>query len=212
MRIMVIADQESKRLYDFYEPSKLEGIDLIISCGDLKHEYLDFFASVARVPVLYVLGNHDNADTLKNCGCICIEDCIFEYQGLRILGLGGSMQYLPGAPNQYTERQMRRRIQKMRWKIRKKQGFDILVTHAPAFELNDLPDLPHRGFVCFKELLDRYRPGLFLHGHIHATYGTGFKREDQYHETRIINGFEYHVIDYPDPASGADGKEGTKLL
>lgn len=199
MKIMVIADQESKRLYDFYEPSRLNGIDLIISCGDLRHEYLDFFASVSKVPVLYVLGNHDKADNpAERCGCICIEDCIYEYQGLRILGLGGSRQYIPGAPNQYTERQMRQRIRKMRWKIRKKKGFDILVTHAPAFELNDLPDLPHQGFECFKDLLDQYRPGLFLHGHIHATYGNGFKREDRYKETRIINGYEFHVIDYPD--------------
>jgi len=196
---MVIADQESKRLYDYYEPSKLDGIDLIISCGDLRDEYLDFFASVARVPVLYVLGNHDKEyNPQAHCGCICIEDCIYEFNGVRILGLGGSMQYIPGAPNQYNEKQMRRRIQKLKWKIWKKKGFDILVTHAPAFELNDLPDLPHRGFVCFKELLDQYRPKLFLHGHVHANYGTGFKREDTYNETRIVNGYEFHVIDYPD--------------
>ena len=35
MRILVIGDHESKSLWDFYEPSKLEDIDLIISCGDL---------------------------------------------------------------------------------------------------------------------------------------------------------------------------------
>ena len=34
MRILVIGDHESKSLWDFYEPSKLEDIDLIISCGD----------------------------------------------------------------------------------------------------------------------------------------------------------------------------------
>ena len=36
MRILVIGDHESKSLWDFYEPSKLEDIDLIISCGDLE--------------------------------------------------------------------------------------------------------------------------------------------------------------------------------
>lgn len=199
LKILVIADQECKRLYDHYEPSKLEGIELIIACGDLRSKYLDFFASVVSAPVLYVLGNHDAAyDPRMNNGCICIEDDIYEYKGIRIMGLGGSMQYIPGAPNQYTERQMKRRIQKMQWKIWKKRGFDILVTHAPAYELNDLPDLPHRGFVCFKELLDKYHPRFFLHGHVHATYGTGFKREDRYNETTVINGFESYVIEYPD--------------
>lgn len=198
MRILVLADEVSKRLYDYYEPSKLDGIDLIICCGDLKDAYLDFFASVAKVPVLYVLGNHDNEyDPQARCGCICLEDQIYEYQGVRILGLGGSMEYIPGAANQYTERQMKRRIAKLKWKIWKKKGFDILVTHAPAYEINDLPDLPHRGFQCFRELLEQYRPKLFLHGHVHATYGTGFKREDQYGDTKIINGYESHIVDYP---------------
>lgn len=199
MKIMVIADQESKPLYDHYDPARLEGIDLIISCGDLRDSYLDFFASVSKVPVLYVHGNHDKEyNPHAHGGCICIEDRLYEYNGIRILGLGGSMQYIPGAPNQYSEKQMKRRIQKLKWKIWRKKGFDILVTHAPAFELNDLPDLPHKGFVCFRELLDRYQPKLFLHGHVHATYGTGFKREDIYKETRIINGYEYHVVEYPD--------------
>ena len=42
MRILVIGDHESKSLWDFYEPSKLEDIDLIISCGDLSPHTLSF--------------------------------------------------------------------------------------------------------------------------------------------------------------------------
>ena len=41
MKILAIADEESKYLWDFFEKSKLEGIDLIISCGDLDPLYLD---------------------------------------------------------------------------------------------------------------------------------------------------------------------------
>ena len=43
MKILVLADQKSKYLYDFYEPDKLKDIDLIISCGDLSPSYLVFF-------------------------------------------------------------------------------------------------------------------------------------------------------------------------
>ena len=113
------------------------------------------------------------------------------------MGLGGSMQYIPGSPNQYTERGMERRIKKMWWKLKKNKGFDILVTHAPAFQLNDLPDLPHQGFSCFKELMDKYSPKYFLHGHVHANYGKSFKREDQYGGTKVVNAYEYYIIDYP---------------
>ena len=58
MRIMVI-DEESKYLWDFFDKSKLEGVDLIISCGDLNPNYLSFLTTFAAAPVLYVHGNHD---------------------------------------------------------------------------------------------------------------------------------------------------------
>ena len=45
MRILAIADEESPYLWDYFEKSKLEGIDLIISCGDLAPEYLSFLAT-----------------------------------------------------------------------------------------------------------------------------------------------------------------------
>jgi len=201
MNIMVLADHESKALYDYYEPEKLEGIDLIISCGDLEADYLSFFATLCHVPVLYVRGNHDKRYEQKPPeGCICIEDDIFVYKGIRILGLGGSMEYIPGSSDQYTERAMRRRIRRLWWKLRKNKGFDILVSHAPAFEVNDMEDLPHRGFSCFRELMEKYEPKLFVHGHVHATYGSQFKRKSTFGKTTVINAYEYYVVEYPGEA------------
>ena len=40
MKILVLADAESKYLWDYFDKKKLEGIDLIISCGDLAPQYL----------------------------------------------------------------------------------------------------------------------------------------------------------------------------
>ena len=199
MNIMVMADHESKSLYDYYDPGKLEGIDLIISCGDLDADYLSFFATLCHVPVIYVRGNHDRRYEVKTPeGCICIEDDIFVYKGVRILGLGGSMEYIPGSANQYTEGAMKRRIKRLRWKLWRNKGFDILVAHAPAFEVNDMEDLPHRGFYCFRRLMEKYEPKLFLHGHVHATYGSSFKRRDTFGKTTVINAYEYQVVEYPE--------------
>lgn len=174
-------------------------MDLIISCGDLKASYLTFFATFSHAPLLYVKGNHDgHYEDRPPEGCVCIEDDIFVFRGVRILGLGGSMEYIPGADNQYTERGMERRIKKLWWKLKKNKGFDILVSHAPAYQINDMQDLPHRGFACFKDLMDKYMPKYFIHGHVHANYGGGFKREDTYGETRIVNAYEYYIFDYPE--------------
>lgn len=107
MRILAIADEESAYLWDHFEKSKLENIDLIISCGDLEPTYLSFLATFTSAPVVYVHGNHDTKyDKIPPEGCTCIDDKIFVYKGIRILGLGGSMRYKPGA-YQYTERDMR---------------------------------------------------------------------------------------------------------
>lgn len=199
MKILVLADHESKSLYEYYAPEKLAEIDLIIACGDLKQSYLEFFASMARAPLLFVLGNHDGwYRPGQDGGSICIEDRIYEYKGIRILGLGGSMQYIPDAENQYTEKQMKRRIKRLWWQFKRKQGIDILVTHAPAQGINDLEDIPHKGFACFVELMEQYQPRLFIHGHVHANYGKTFKRTDQYGRTIIVNAYEHYIIDYPE--------------
>ena len=77
MKILVLADEKSKSLYEYYAPEKLQGVDLIIACGDLGKDYLDFFATMSGVPVLFVLGNHDYwYSPGTSCGCICIEDCL----------------------------------------------------------------------------------------------------------------------------------------
>lgn len=198
MRILVIADEESKYLWDYFDKSKLEGIDLIISCGDLDPRYLSFLVTFTTVPVLYIHGNHDGKyEEMPPDGCICIEDKIYVHKGVRILGLGGSMRYKPG-PHQYTERQMKQRVAKLRFKLFRKRGFDILVTHAPAYELNDGRDLPHQGFRVFRKLLEKYKPKYFLHGHVHMSYGREHKRYDKYQDTHIINAYERCIFEFED--------------
>lgn len=198
MKILAIADNESPYLWDYFEKSKLEGIDLIISCGDLKAEYLSFLATFTSAPVLYVHGNHDERYVDKPPeGCICIEDTIYVHNGVRILGLGGSMRYREGE-FQYTEWQMKRRVHKLLPKIIWHRGFDILVTHAPAYELNDGRDLPHQGFEVFRSLLEKYRPRFFLHGHVHMSYGRQHRRYDKYEDTHVVNACERCVFEYED--------------
>lgn len=196
MKILAIADEESPYLWDFFEKSKLEGIDLIISCGDLEPSYLSFLATFTTAPVIYVHGNHDDKyEKYPPEGCISIEDQIYVYKGVRILGLGGSMRYRPGT-HQYTEKEMKKRVRKLWLQLFWRGGFDILVTHAPAYEINDGEDLPHRGFRVFRTLMEKYQPKYFLHGHVHMRYGMKHKRNDQYKETKVINAFERYVFEY----------------
>ena len=202
MKILILADEESKYQWDFFTPDKLEGIDLIISCGDLRAEYLEFLVTMGKAPVLYVPGNHDSRyEKHPPEGCECVDGKVVTVKGIRVLGFGGSMKYGIG-PYMYTEKEMRKRIKKSRRSILFHSGFDILVTHSPARGYGDMDDIPHRGFECFNELLERCRPGYLLHGHVHATYGNRFKRViDHPSGARIINGFDRYILEYDETRS-----------
>ena len=127
MKILLVADIECKALWDFYTKEKLEGIDLILSCGDLKAEYLSFLATMTQSPVLYVHGNHDiRYETHGPDGCICIDDRIYNYKGVRIFGLGGSMRYKDG-DWQFSQKEMRARVWKKTFSLWCNKGFDILL-------------------------------------------------------------------------------------
>lgn len=196
MNILVLADHESRILYDFYNPERLKDIDLIISCGDLDPEYLSFFVTLCPVPLLYVRGNHDGKYQQRPPeGCTCIENDIYVYKGVRILGLGGSMQYIPGAPNQYTERQMRWRLLRAELAVRLAGGVDIVLTHAPPRGFGDAEDYAHRGFEAFFPFLDRFKPAYLIHGHVHMNYGLNIPRKVQRGCTTIINAWERYALE-----------------
>ncbi len=199
MKILVLSDEECSALYDYYTPGKLKEYDLIISCGDLNAKYLSFIVTMARVPVLYVHGNHDGGYVHNPPeGCDCIEDDLIVYNGLRILGLGGCYRYHPG-PHQYTEREMKKRIRKLWWKLWRHKGVDIVVTHAPPRGVGDDHDPAHRGFEAFLQFIDKYHPRYWLHGHVHLNYGVNSIREQEYHGTKVINCCERYVLETENP-------------
>lgn len=196
MKILCVADEEDKSYWDFFRPEKLQDIDLIISCGDLKPEYLSFLVTMGHAPVYYVRGNHDyRYDQAAPEGCESIDNRIVEFRGLRIFGLGGC-KHFSRSKEHYREQDMEARIAKLRLKLRK--GVDIVVTHAPASGYGDLPDLTHSGFDCFVDLIDRYHPKFFLHGHIHDSYNYKLQKCYEREGTKIINVGKSTVLEIPE--------------
>jgi len=199
MKILGIADVEAKALWDYYSPERVREADLIISCGDLNPDYLQFLVTMTNKKLLYVKGNHDTQyETNPPLGCVNIDGRVYEYNGIRILGLGGCMKYKPSRL-MFTENEMKRRIMKVTPQIVLMGGIDILVTHAPAAGYGDLEDMPHWGYECFNELIDRWKPKLMLHGHVHQNYGVGIKRSMTHAAgTQIYNCFNYTDVDFDD--------------
>lgn len=196
MKILAVSDIEAKYYYDYYTPGKLDGFDLILSCGDLHREYLEFLVTMSHCPVLYVPGNHDERFELRPPeGCVCADGQIVVVNGVRILGLGGSYRYKK-SKYMYTENEMKLRVCKLLPSVLWHRGFDILLTHAPARHINDTDYITHRGFECFVRLLDIFHPKYFIHGHVHMNYGAHIPRKASRGNTIIINAYDHHVFDY----------------
>lgn len=195
MKLLLLADRESPYLWDYYQPGRLREYDLILSCGDLKPDYLSFLVTMARAPLYYVHGNHDGLyERRAPEGCECIDGRLVTYNGLRILGLGGSRLYSGGA-HQYSEQQMRTRIRRLGFQLRRAGGVDIVVAHAPVRGFGDCDDPAHRGFEAFLTLLERYAPRYFIHGHVHMEYGRDLPRVLQHGSTTIINACERYTLE-----------------
>ncbi len=196
MKILLVSDKEEKYIWDYFDKDRFKDIDLTISCGDLKPEYLSFLVTMIKAPLFYVHGNHDTKYIgTPPEGCECIDGQLVVFKNIRILGLGGSYSY-NNRDFQYTEKEMKKRILKLKYRLWRNKGFDILVSHAPACGLGDGEDICHRGFQSFVDLLDKYSPKFYFHGHQHLNYGYQQKRIRDYKNTTIVNGYGYIIIDY----------------
>lgn len=212
IRILAVADEIDRALAG----PRLRTLrpDLILSCGDLPFEYLEYLRREAEAPLLYVHGNHDPSprrgivsaylpatyvahSPTHVVGCVSIEDRWEDEFGLRIAGLGGSIRYNSGH-NQYTQAEMRGRVRRLtrRTRIRRwRDGrrVDIVIAHSPPLDCGDEPDVPHRGFSAFHRLIERLEPQFMLHGHIHP-YGRP-KPDRTIGRTRIVNVIPYRLLE-----------------
>ena len=171
MRILAVSDVEDDVLAARLGHADQSAYDLVISCGDMRPGYLDYIATTANAPLLYVRGNHDTDERgYAGMGGIPLDGRVVRMGGLRFAGLDGSLAYREGIVG-YSERAMRARVCRLALLARIMGGIDVLVTHAPPRGYGDLDDLPHRGFSCFNGLLNVLNPQLMLHGHVHLSYG-----------------------------------------
>lgn len=73
---------------------------------------------------MYVHGNHDGSYRTEGepGSCICVDDQVYVWKGLRIMGLGGSIRYNCEETFQYTEKEMRRRMRRLWFKAHRRSA------------------------------------------------------------------------------------------
>ena len=197
-----------------YQPSVAEWlgpVDLIVSCGDLPPQYLNFLADAFNVSLYHVLGNHcfgvhDPAEeqvTHDFMGATDLHgrlECFVKHgseEPLLLAGLEGSPVYNYG-PHQYSEVEMERKLVKLvpgllRAKVTKGRYMDVFVARSPPRGIHDLPDRAHKGFKSFLPFLKRFHPTLMLHGHTHR-YDPTQPTRTRYGDSTIINVYGHAVL------------------
>jgi hypothetical protein len=218
-RVLAVADEVDESLYN--ERVRRLSPDLVVACGDLPFDYLEYLVTMLNVPLLYVPGNHDPDLRLRPqplsgedftrpfllgslrreragpLGCTNIDGRVVDAAGLRLAGLGGSIRYREG-PNQYTQRQMAARALALQLRAQRKalwdrRPVDILATHSAPLGVGDGDDPTHRGFASFHALTARLRPKMLLHGHVHPYGRLALRRE--LGETAVVNVVGRQVLD-----------------
>ncbi|CAM3314575.1 metallophosphoesterase family protein [Tsukamurella hominis] len=180
MRVLAVSDEEVPGLA--LASSTLRP-DLILGAGDLPGAYLESLVDRYEVPCVFVPGNHDPdhsgyrrtrggfvrggvpCEPPGPRGGVNADGRVVTVEGLTVAGLGGSVRYR-GGPNQWTQAQATRRA----WRVRFAAGrrpVDVVLAHSPARGVGDGEDGPHRGLAALGGLVEKLRPQVFVHGHVH---------------------------------------------
>jgi Icc-related predicted phosphoesterase len=189
-RILAVADEEDNGL----TPARLSAMrpDLVVACGDLHFDYLDYIVSATNAPIVFVPGNHD-PEVRGPSWCTSADGRVVRVGDVVAAGLGGSMRYNVG-PNQYTELEMHRRATRLAARARMRgRRVDLLLTHAAPLGLGDGDDPCHRGFACFHRLVEKLAPRYHIHGHIHP-YGHPCD-DRKIGATTVINAIPHRLIE-----------------
>lgn len=218
MKILCVADQRSPLVYSTGIKERFKDVDIVLGAGDLPMDYYGYIVSSLNKRLFFVFGNHNlkhyNRISGKNAPLAFDPDSLQQHSfgstyisgkvirdkksGLIIAGMGGSIDYNHGV-NQYTDSQMYSKLIRMiprllLNKVLYGRYLDIFLTHSPPRGMNDRQDPCHKGFKSFLWFLDKFKPQFMLHGHIHL-YDRNEPREIKYKETRIINVFDYYVLE-----------------
>ena len=213
MQILAVSDQVHDALYGPGVRTLFPNIDLLVSCGDLPYAYLDYIQTLLNAPLVYVLGNHDRVIYGEGGQRISGPEGGWNLDGrivpirlrdgrtLLVAGLEGS-RYYGGAEHQYTEGQMWAKIAAMTPRLLWNRAIhgrsvDVIVSHAAPRGIHDGSDPCHRGFSSFLWLMRWARPKVWIHGHVHASYGYDVKPVTV-HGTQVINAFEVRLLEFDD--------------
>jgi uncharacterized protein len=205
MKILALSDQVVDRIYALVAQGHFAGVEMILGCGDLPYNYLEYLVSVLNVPMFYVPGNHDpvynpRSPSAHAEGGINLDLRRARCKTLLLAGFGGCNRYRPDGTNQYTQPEAQLRaaflLPGLLWnRIRYGRALDILITHSPAYGIHDEEEQAHRGLKAINSILKWARPRYHFHGHTHFFRNNLEPSVTKLGPTTVMNVFPYKLIE-----------------
>jgi Icc-related predicted phosphoesterase len=205
MKILTLSDKILPFIYSPKVKERFDNVDFIIGSGDLPYYYLEYAMNALDKPLFFVHGNHDpkvenysNIEREAPRGGVNLHRKVMKFGNILIAGVEGSIRYRPG-DYQYNQFEMWLNVISLVPRLyinRLKYGrsLDIFVTHAPPKGVHDDTDLPHRGIIAFRWLIDNFYPRYFVHGHVHV-YRPNTDTRSVVGKTIVINTYGYQEIE-----------------
>ena len=95
MKVLGISDIVVPELSERFDARSFEGVELVLSCGDLPPEYLSSIREQLDAPLYYVRGNHDiRYQNTPPVGCVNLHQRRITFKGIRIMGLELSLIHI----------------------------------------------------------------------------------------------------------------------
>src|SRR4030066_660228 len=204
MKILAVSDIVIDWIYSPKIRLRLSDIDLVIGCGDLPQNYLEFILNTLDIPVYYVQGNHSKVPAQgsiqinKSRRFFDLQCSSMRINGLTFAGVEGSLRYKDGV-FQYSQFEMWLNVFQLvptflLNRISSGRLLNVFISHAPPWGIQDQSDLAHQGIKAFRWLLDRFHPDYHLHGHIHV-YRPDMITDTIFGNTKVVNVYGYRKID-----------------
>ncbi len=204
MNILAVSDKVIDWIYSPKIRLLLPDTELVIGCGDLPIDYLDFIISSLDIPVFYIHGNHSPSELegklsdRNSKGSIDLHGKVVRFNKYTFAGIEGSIKYNYGI-YQSSQFDMWLHVIKLvpsllSNRIKYGRFLNVFVSHAPPWGIHDQPDLPHQGIKAFRWLLTQFKPDYHLHGHIHV-YRPDTVTVSTFGKTKVINAYGYQKIE-----------------
>jgi len=172
-RILAVADEVDESLDSLATRRRLGRVDLVVGCGDLPVDYLQFVTDAFNAPLVYVRGNHDVGGEWATGDATTLHlpepmtDGVPRTEGgVTLVGFNG-IPFHGGGGLQRSDVATGRAVLRAwaRLRLRGRHLPVLPISHVAPRGINDGPDRMHRGSVPLRWLATRLRPPLWLHGH-----------------------------------------------